>query len=355
MPDSMSYKIQSNCLKFSSLLAFLLMLQPVFGQYSFAAVDELLVKNQKLLGGDVIAMVYKDGKVIYNKQLNKEFTGKTQAPIASASKWLTAALTMIFVDEGKISLDDPVTKYIPIFTSYSKRYITIRNCLSHTTGIHAEEPGLKAVLQSKKYATLEDEATGIAKREIERNPGEMFFYSDLGFAIVGRILEIVSKKTFDRLIAERLLRPLKMRQTTFYVDFDKAVNPSGGALSTANDYMNFLIMILNKGMFEGKRILSEKSIAEMQKVQTGTAVIKYQPALALGYGYGLGEWIRDKDASGTAVVITSPGLYGTYPLVDYCRGYASLLFVKTLLNEQKKELYDQFKDAIDQQISSNCK
>ena len=146
-----------------------------------------------------------------------------------------------------------------------------------------------------------------------------------------------------------------MRQTTFYIDFDKAVNPSGGALSTANDYINFLIMILNKGMFEGKRILSEKSIAEMQKVQTGTAVIKYQPALALGYGYGLGEWIRDKDASGAAVVITSPGLYGTYPLVDYCRGYACLLFVKTLLNEQKKELYDQFKDAIDQQISSNCK
>jgi CubicO group peptidase (beta-lactamase class C family) len=355
MPDSMSYKIQSNCLKFSSLLGFLLLLQPVSGQYNFSAVDDLLAKNQKLLGGDVIAMVYKDGKMVYNKQLNKEFTGKTQAPIASASKWLTAALAMIFVDEGKISLDDPVTKYIPIFTSYSKRYITIRNCLSHTTGIHAEEPGLKAALQNKKYSTLEDEATGIAKREIERNPGEMFFYSDIGLNIVGRILEIVSKKTFDRLIAERLLRPLKMRQTTFYIDFDKAVNPSGGALSTANDYMNFLTMILNKGMFEGKRILSEKSIAEMQKIQTGAAVIKYQPGLALGYGYGLGEWIRDKDASGAGTVITSPGLYGTYPLVDYCRGYACLLFVRTLLNEQKKELYDQFKDAIDQQISSNCK
>ena len=355
MPDSMSYKIKSNCLKFSSLLAFMLLLQPVTAQYNFAEVDDLLAKNQKLLGGDVIAMIYKDGKLVYNKQPNKEFTGKTQAPIASCSKWLTAALAMIFVEEGKISLDDPVAKYLPIFTSYSKKYITIRNCLAHTTGIHAEEPGLKAVLQSKKYSTLEDEVNAFAKREIERNPGEMFFYSNIGLNIVGRVLEVVSKKTFDRLIADRLLRPLKMRQTTFYIDYDKSFNPSGGALSTANDYMNFLTMILDKGMFEGKRILSEQSIAEMQKVQTGNAVIKYEPAIAQGYGYGLGEWILEKDAAGKTSVVSSPGLFGTFPLVDYCRGYACLFFVKTLMNEQKKEVYTALKEAIDKQINSNCK
>jgi len=355
MPDSMSYKIKSNCLKFSPLLIFLLLLQPVRAQYSFAAVDELLTKNQKLMGGDIIAMIYKDGKLVYNKQLNKEFTVKIQAPIAASSAWLTVALAMIFVEEGKISLDDPVSKYIPIFTSYSKKYITIRNCLAHTTGIHADEPGLKAVLQNRKYATLEEEVNSFAKREIERNPGEMFFFSNIGINTVGRILEIVSKKAFDRLISDKLLRPLKMRQTTFYIDFDKSFNPSGGALSTANDYINFLSMLLNKGMFEGKRILSEKSIAEMQKVQTGTAVIKYQPAITLGYGYGLGQWIRDKDATGAGTVLTVPGLYGAYPYIDYCRGYACLIFTKELGNEQKKELYDTLKDAIDAQISSNCK
>jgi CubicO group peptidase (beta-lactamase class C family) len=355
MPDSMSYTSTQNCLKFSSLLVFLLLLQPAHAQYSFTAVDDLLTRNQKLLGGDVIAMIYKDGKLIYNRQLNKEFTGKTQAPIASCSKWLTAALAMQFVEEGKISLDDPVSKYLPVYTSYSKKYITIRNCLSHTTGIHAEEPGLKAILSSKKYSNLEEEAIGIAKKEIERNPGEMFFYSNYGLNIVGRILEIVSKKTFDRLIADRLLRPLKMRQTTFYIDYDQSFNPSGGALSTANDYINFLGMILNKGMFEGKRILSEKSIAEMQKVQTGNAVIKYEPAIAKGYGYGLGEWIMEKDVNGAGTVISCPGLYGSYPLVDYCRGYAVLIFAKTLLNEQKKEVYDSLKAAIDAQLSSNCK
>ena len=93
----------------------------------------------------------------------------------------------------------------------------------------------------------------------------------------------------------------------------------------------------------------------MQKVQTGNAAIKYQPAQVLGYGFGLGVWIRDKDAAGAGTVITSPGLYGTYPLIDYCRGYACLIFVKALLNEQKKDFYDSFVEAINQQISSNCK
>lgn len=355
MPDSMSYKTASNCLKFSLLICFLLFLQPASAQYNFGAVDELLTKNQKLLGGDLIAMIYKDGKLVYNKQPNKEFTGKIQSPIAGSSAWLTAALAMIFVDEGKISLDDPVTKYIPLFTSYSKKYITIRHCLANTTGIHAEEPGLKALLQNRKYSTLEEEVNSFAKREIERNPGEMFFYSNIGINIIGRVLEIVGKKAFDRLISDKLLRPLKMRQTTFYIDFDKSFNPSGGALSTANDYINFLGMLVNKGVFEGKRILSEKSIAEMQKIQTGTAAIKYQPAITLGYGYGLGVWIRDKDATGAATVVTSPGIYGPYPIIDYCRGYALLIFTKELGDEQKKEIYDTLKDAVDAQISSNCK
>jgi CubicO group peptidase (beta-lactamase class C family) len=351
----MSYKISLGCLKCSLILAFLLLLQPVVAQYNFTEVDNLLAKNQKLLGGDVIALIYKDGKIVYKKELNKEFTVKTQAPIASCSKWLTAALVMTFVDEGKIALDDPVSKYLPIFTSYSKKYITIRNCLSHTTGIHVEESGLKALLQTRKFATLEDEVNSFAKREIERNPGEMFFYSNIGLNIAARVLEIVSKKTFDRLISERLLRPLKMRNTTFYIDYDKAFNPSGGALSSANDYMNFLSMILNKGMFEGKRVLSEKAIAEMQKKQTGSAVIKYAPSVAAGYDYGLGEWILEADAKGNAASVSCPGLFGTFPIVDNCRGYACVFFVKTLLNEQKKELYLSLKEAIDQQISSNCK
>jgi CubicO group peptidase (beta-lactamase class C family) len=345
----MTQKISTNCLKFSPFLAFLLLLQPVFGQYNFNDVDDLLTKNQKALGGAVVAMIYKDGKVVYKKELGEDFKMKTQAPVAASSAWLTAALVMTFVDEGKLSLDDPVVKYIPIFGPYSKKYITIRNCLANTTGIEAE-PGVKAILQRKKFPTLEEEVNAFAKREIEKNPGEMFFYSSIGLSIAGRVLEVISKKTFDRLVQERLLRPLKMRNTTFYVDYDKAFDPSAGALSTANDYIIFMSMLLNKGMSEGKRILSESAIEQMQKIQTGNAVIKYVPKAAEGYSHGFGAWIMEADSKGNATAVCDPSLSGTWPMIDYCRGYALIIFVKPQQAEQKKDFYMTIKGAIDAQI-----
>ncbi|HEY4148308.1 MAG TPA: serine hydrolase domain-containing protein [Chitinophagaceae bacterium] len=347
----MAYKVRQTCLKFSLLGAFLLLLQPAFSQPNFDDLDALLTRNEKLLGGNVIALIYKDGKIIHTKQIGQDFTPKVQAPIANAGQWITAALIMSLVDEGKISLDDPVMKYIPIFGPYSKKYITIRNCLTHTTGIQADH----SLLPHKKSGTLEDEATSFAKKEIDRNPGETFVFSNIGFNIAGRIAEIVTKKTFDRLVQDRIIRPLKMRQTTFYLDYDKAIDPSGGAYSSANDYLNFLVMMLNKGTFEGKRILSEKSVDEMEKMQTGQAAIKFMPKMGEGYDYGFGAWILDKDASGKATVLASPSLFGTFPYIDYCRGYACIIFTKTLLPEQKKELYLSIKDAIDQQIPGTCK
>ncbi len=262
-------------------------MQPVFSQPDFADLDALLTRNEKQLGGNVVALIYKDGKIIHTKQIGQDFTVKTQAPIANAGQWMTAALIMSLVDEGKLSLEDPVMKYIPIFAQYSKKYITIRNCLSHTTGIQSDH----SLLPHKKSGTLEDEATSFAKKEIDRNPGEIFVFSNIGFNIAGRIAEIVTKKSFDRLVQDRIIRPLKMRQTTFYLDFDKAIDPSGGAWSSANDYLSFLVMLLNKGTFEGKRILSEKSVEEMEKMQTGQAAIKFTPKM----GEGLGLRVRRLD------------------------------------------------------------
>jgi CubicO group peptidase (beta-lactamase class C family) len=344
-------------------VCFLLLLQSAFSQAGKPAaakepemqaalkdVDDLLDRNQKLLGGSVVTLIYKDGKIVYKKELGAEFNVKTQSTIGGAGQWITAALIMSLVDEGKISLDDPVTKYIPIFASYSKKYITIRNCLSHTTGILAD----KGFVAGKKYSTLEDEAAGYAKKEIERNPGEMFFYSHVGPNLAGRIAEIVTKKTFDRLIQDRILRPLKMRQTNFGNDYERAIDPSAGMVTTANDYINFLAMILNKGTFEGKRVLSEKSIDEMQKMQTGNAIVKYTTKAGEGYDYGLGLWVMEKDAAGKATVVGCPAISGTWPYVDYCRGYACLFLVKDQPVEQKN-VYLSIKEAIDKQMPGNCK
>jgi CubicO group peptidase (beta-lactamase class C family) len=349
----MSYKFDFICVKVIGIAGLLLFFQPVFSQYDFSGVDQLLQRNQKSLGNNVVALVYKDGKVVYQKELGELFNAKTQAPIASCSKWLTAALVMTFVDQGKISLDDPVAKYIPSFNKYMKSYVTIRHCLSHTTGIERESGRVK-ILNQKKFENLEEEVNTIATKEISNNPGMEFFYGSYGLNIAARVCEIVGKKSFERLIQERVTRPLKMRGTNFTNESGNAPNPSGGAQSTANDYMNFLIMILNKGMFENKRILSEDAITEMQKIQTTDLPVKYVPKVAEGYEYGLGEWIMEKDAVGKAIVVSSPGLFGTWPYIDICRKYAAIIFVKTLLSEQKKDLAMQFKDLVDAQVGA-CK
>lgn len=350
----MSLKINRICLICSLCSVFLLFFQSLHAQTDFSSVDALLQKNQKLLGNNVVALVYKDGKLIYQKELGEDFKAKTQAPIASCSKWLTAALIMIFVDEGKLKLDDPVSKYLPVFDKYMKSYVTIRQCLSHTTGIENEKGTLMKILQRKKYASLEEEVNAYAAREISNNAGTEFHYGTIGLNIASRVLEVVSKKSFDRLIQDKLLRPLKMRATSFVDESGNAPNPSGGARSTASDYMNFLSMILNKGMFEGKRILSEQSITEMQKPQFSNLPVKFTPKVAEGYHYGLGEWIQEEDASGNSTVVSSPGLFGTWPYIDKCRNYAAIIFVKTLLSEQKRDFALQFKSAVDEVIGG-CK
>jgi CubicO group peptidase (beta-lactamase class C family) len=144
-----------------------------------------------------------------------------------------------------------------------------------------------------------------------------------------------------------------MRNSTF-TNFESAVDPSGGAKSTANDYMNFLVMLLNNGMYQGQRILSEESIREMRKTQTKPELIKYAPKTAEGFNYALGAWVIEQNNSGKATTLTSPGLFGTWPMIDYCRGYAYIFFVKTLLGEERANAQMEIREVIDRIFPSEC-
>lgn len=348
----MAQTIKSNCLKFMLALGLLLLCLLAKSQYNFSGIDKLLSANQKTLGKDVVAVVFKDGQIVYQKAMG-DFTIKSQAPIASCSKWLTAALVMTFVDEGKISLDDKVSTYLPIYETYGKAYITIRNCLCHETGITDNQHTIAKILERRKFESLEDEVNSFAKKEIAANPGTTFFYGGIGLNIAARVLEVVSKKKFDVLMKQRIFTPLNMKHSTFASDAD-ALNPSGGAVSTPEDYINFLSMILKRGMFAGKRILSEAAVDKMQTVQTTNIPKKYTPKTTEGFEYALGEWIQETDGKGNSTVISCPGLFGTWPWVDKCRGYAGIVFVKSLLSESRKELYLEIKKSIDEQIPSTC-
>lgn len=315
-------------------------------------IDKKLAAAKKELGGSFVAMIYRDGKVVYQKNEGSDFNGKTQVPVGAVSQWLTTALVMSFVDEGKLSLDDKVSKYLPVFTKYSKGYITIKDCLAHLTGIQSET-GRSSISAKRKYNSLDEEVTDFAaKKEILSNPGLEFRFSNTGLNIAGRIAEIIGKRGFEQLMSERITRPLMMRNTSF--SSFSAINPSGGALSTANDLVNFLSMIMNKGVFNGKQVLSAKAVAEMQTIRTTAPMIKYTPKETQGYQFGLGEWIIESDGNNNGTVVAAPGFSGTWPMIDFCRGYALLILTKGDLNEEKKDLYMSIRSIIDDHFPPKC-
>jgi CubicO group peptidase (beta-lactamase class C family) len=328
------------------------LLQTAKAQSDWGPLTAELEAKQKLLGNNLVAMIWKDDSLVYKKEMG-EFNSKTQAPIASCSKWLTAALVMQFVDEGKLSLDDKVVTYIPEFEKYFKKYVTIRHCLSHMTGITDDDKFLKKMLQRKKFASLEEEVNEFAAREIRANAGTDFWYGNVGLNIAGRVLEVISKKKFEVLIKLKLLNPLGMRKTTFNTLDGSPPNPSGGAISTADDYMKFLVMLLNKGKFNGVQVLSEASVAEMMKVQNKPEQIKYAPKAAEGFNYASGSWVME-EKDGLATILASPGLFGTWPMIDFCRGYAYIVFVKNLLGDERADAHRQLKKTVDEQISPVC-
>ena len=355
----MSAKMKSNCLKFSYSILFLLIFQSVFAQGSkkspkeigldqYAGLDAAVGKNAKALGNDMVAMLWTD-TLVYKKELGA-FDSRTVVPVHAASQWLTAALVMKMVEEGKISLDDKVAQYIPIYETYAKSYITIRHCLSHFTGIESDDK----LFSKKKFSSLEDEVSSYAKKEIQTNPGTEFRYSETGINIAGRILEIVSKKKFDMLAKQKLFNPLGMRKTTFSTLDGSSVDPSNGAQSTAEEMMRFLHMLLDNGKYNGQPFLSETSMKELRTIYTTPELIKFTPKTTEGYAYALGSWVVQEGKDKQALVLNGASFTGTWPVVDWCRGYAFLLLTKSAGGEKKKELYVQMKEAIDEKHQRTC-
>jgi CubicO group peptidase (beta-lactamase class C family) len=347
------------------LMTLLLCLGSTQAQQNFSEVDKWLDNHADEMGGRLILLVCKDGKIVYNKDANNmtrkqknfakyaakkqgktadlsDFTPTTRLPIASCSKWLSAALVMTFVDEGKLSLNDTVGKYLPALSKTGKGDITISNCLSHMTGI--KSPDLREDLEEMKTLGSMDEAIArIAQFPMEGKPGKVFRYSNTGLQIAGAVIEKIGGKSFEALFSERIAKPLEMKNTDF--GKGKVPLPAGGAGSTPVDYTNFLTMILNKGTFHGKRILSEKSV-ELMQINRVTPDVKvaYSPAEAGSFGYGYGEWVMDNSS------VSSQGMFGSYPWVDNNKRYCAFLMTFYLKPDSRKERYAELKKLVDKAL-----
>jgi CubicO group peptidase (beta-lactamase class C family) len=282
-----------------------------------------------------VALVVRDGKVVYNQAFGYDNVGtKTKLSkdaivrIASQTKAITSTAVMMLYEEGKFLLDEPISKYIPAlksplvldkfnetdssFTTVpAKREITIRDLLTHTSGISYNGIGTKeanAIYAKNKIsngigdpnAKLPEFVANVAKMPLMHQPGERFTYG-LNTDILGYFVEIVSGKPLDMFFQERIFIPLGMNDTYFYLpetkynrlatlyaeDKDRkmvlaadAVQNypkqkgsffAGGAglVSTATDYAKFLQCLLNGGSLNGKDILSPAIVHQMTSNQVG--------------------------------------------------------------------------------------
>ncbi|MEN9744732.1 MAG: hypothetical protein RL640_570 [Bacteroidota bacterium] len=341
----MSANFIITCRKCSLALIFMLILQCIHAQ-DFNNLQTILKSNGKNLGKQYTVVVQKGGKNIFLAETD-ELKLKIPTPIGHASTWISAALVMTFVDQNKLSLDDPISKYLPDFKKNMKGYITVKHCLTQTTGLDADASGVMKAASKNKFLSLEEEAAFYAtKKLIVDNPGDALSYSSVGLNILGRVLEVISKKTFDRLAAERIFRPLGMRTASFYNEDGNAPNPTSGASCSAFDYLNFMQMFANKGMFMGKRVLSENAINTLLTIHYPDQRIRHSPEGINGSKYAMGSWVDEINDDGKGNIYSSFGPTGATAWLDLKRNYFAAIFSSELQNNQRLQLINQLKQLI---------
>jgi CubicO group peptidase (beta-lactamase class C family) len=255
---------------------------------------------------------------------------------------------MILADEGKLSPDDDVAKYLPEFKNQMlvagrgkdtvtlkrpARPVKLRDLLTHTGGIAPYPPGVDDVYE-KRNRTLAETTLAAALRPLEFEPRSKWAYSNSGIDTLGRVIEVVSGESYESFIQKHVFNPLGMADTTFYPTaeqmkrialtystkggklvagpFDlvglpphpKHPIPAGGLVSCAGDLAKLYRMMLNKGALDGHRILSETAAAEMTRTQTGDI----KTGFVDGMSWGLG-WQVVKEPKGVTGML-SPGTYG---------------------------------------------
>jgi CubicO group peptidase (beta-lactamase class C family) len=281
--------------------------------------------------------------------------------IASMSKPITAIAVLMLMEDGKLSLDDPIAKYVPelagLKTADGKTpRITIRHLLTHTSGM-----GEATDEESKAARTLSDLIPAFASKPLAFEAGSKWQYSQSGILTLGRIVEIVSGVPFEVFLRNHIFDPLGMKDTTFYLSeaqMPRWVIPArreseqlvpaeigllnghpptwrghypasnGGLFSTAPDYTRLAQMLLNGGALDGRRYLTAESVHMMSTVHTGDMVTGFTP----GNGWGLGVGIVRQPQGVTAML--SPGTfghgggYGTQFWIDTERGVALIMMIQ---------------------------
>lgn len=308
---------------------------------AFALVKQAVEKDE--IPGAVV-WVARNGKVLREEayglsdiEAKTPFEKNTLCWIASITKPVTVAAAMTLVDAGKLSLDDPVEKFLPEFKEQKNKEgehqaILIRHLMTHTSGLQRDSPTRKSTMGNDwRSQKIEDIAKAVAGTALQSKPGEKFSYSNAGMIVLGRVIEVVAEKPYADCVQEKILDPLGMKDSYFrvpageakrvakaysekkgkrkaYFTFDpdfKVVNtsPAGGLFSTPAEMLKFFQMFLDN---DGK-VLSKASVDEMLKEQVK--------------GRGLGWALKGG-------VFSHTGSSGTYGFADPKSGIVAFLFIQ---------------------------
>jgi CubicO group peptidase (beta-lactamase class C family) len=328
--------------------------------------------------------------------------------IASMTKPVTGVAIMMMMEEGKLRITDPVSKYIPSFKDLkvavaepargtaaagadeparlkyypvpAEREVTIRDLLTHVSGLASGTMSNNSArvpeIQRKPTDTLADYIPRLGKSALEFQPGSRWAYSaQAGFDTLGRIVEITSGMPFDQFLKQRLFDPLGMKDVSFYPTealeprlvtpyqldpkgkMAKNQNPgsmqskvyfmgSGGLITTAEEYAKFAQMLDNGGELNGKRLLSPRTVAFMASVHASDTLQGRTP----GEGFGLSvRVVNHAVANGSRVSDGSfgwSGAYGTHFWVDQKEDLIAVMMIQTPVRDMRPE----FENAVMQAI-----
>ena len=302
-----------------------------------------MVLDLKLAGGALL--LQQDGKRLCEEYIGA-FDEDTVVPVVSAAKWLSAATILALVDEGALSLDDPVSKYLPYFQG-AHGAITLRQLLSHTSGL----PDYSNCMFVPQL-TLDRCAREIAQATLIAPPGTQFNYGGTAFTVAGRMAEVAGRANWHALFASRMAEPLGLLS----ISYSNTTNPilsEGYVTSSLRDYGIFLQMILNGGMYGGRRVLTEQAIEEMLKDQTASADVHFSPR-GPDLRYGLGVWRDRVNEDGTLSQASSPGGGGFVPWIDFDRKLIGVFMVQDRIErvwDTVVEVVRGTRDIIDQRAN----
>lgn len=325
------------------------------------------VVEEAVRRGDVpgaVALVSEKGRGVREEayglcdvENKREFTPRTICWIASITKPVTVSAAMKLVEEGKLSLDDPIEKYLPEFKEQKDKEgrhwaITIRQIMSHTSGLVANPPTRPSFFFAQEFLgrKIAEMASEIAKTTIEFEPGSRVMYSNAAPYVLGRIIELRAGKPFHEYVQEVILEPAGMRDTYFIIPpkeaertavvyrdargervtffrFDPSWKvsmtlPDGGLFSSPREIAKFLQVFLDD---DGK-VLSHETVKAMRTQQAK--------------GWGLG-WALEEDG-----VFTHSGSSGTTAWADPKAGVVGVLFCQIQSPDKVNPLQSRFRQAV---------